>query len=195
MVACKPTRLSVASVYPRIRGSTSSWAACQCPVGAFSALRVVGLAPREMHPAPLPVGGFHGFRPSRRVGNPCHPDFCPQRGVDFPAHLVNASAAALSGVGGLNSDSVCLSDLARALDGECKLQLAGRPPDGHHPTGASAHGLGNPLKRASSVMIYNEKDRQKHKTAHASAASTLSDLGMFSRSHTTTISSLSYQGK
>jgi hypothetical protein len=76
------------------------------------------------------------------------------------AHLVNASAAALSGVGGLNSDSVRLSDLARALDGECKLESAGRPPDGHHPTRASAHGLGNPLKRASSVMIYNEKDRQ-----------------------------------
>ena len=93
----------------------------------------------------------------REIG---HPDFCPQRGVDFPAHLVNASAAALSGVGGLNSDSVRLSDLARALDGECKLESAGRPPDGHHPTRASAHGLGNPLKRASSVMIYNEKDRQ-----------------------------------
>ena len=65
--------------------------------------------------------------------------------LGIPPHVADKilnhhSAAALSGVGGLNSDSVRLSDLARALDGECKLESAGRPPDGHHPIRASALG-------------------------------------------------------
>ena len=61
---------------------------------------------------------------------------------------------------GLSTSAAGPRGVRRRRDGECKLESAGRPPDGHHPTRASAHGLGNPLKRASSVMIYNEKDRQ-----------------------------------